>query len=344
MPTGIETQEAPKSAIAVAQSILDSRLDSIEQVLPRDQRGEAERYVRRAMLTFQGSERLQSCTPLSLAVCVVKAAESGLAIDGKLAHAVPYSVNAGSKANPRWETHAQYQPDYRGLIAIAKRSQRIVDITAGIVCENDAFDHGRNGPTSTLTHTYDAKKPRGPVVTAYAIIEFAAGRWCYELMPLVELEKVRASSKAKDGPAWKNWPDEMRKKAVIKRALKTYTDSPELVAAIVADDAAEFVRHPADEPDELQSGDTVPRDELDIVATKLLTDDEPAGTPPEAATATPPADDKAPTPDEKPAKAKAPKAKSKKPAKADKQQTLPEAPAEPDTRTDAEKFDDECPF
>jgi len=295
------------------------------------------------MLTFQGSDALQECTPLSLAVCVVKAAESGLAIDGKLAHAVAYNVNAGTKKQPRWEKRAQYQPDFKGLISIAKRSQRIVDVSAGIVCENDAFHHARTGPKSQLDHTYDAKKPRGPVVLAYAIVELDGGRWCYELMDFAELETVRRASKSKDGPAWTNYPNEMRKKAVIKRALKTYLDSPELVAAIVADDAAEFVRHPS-EPDPLQSGDTAPATDLDGVAAKMLTDDEPADTPPEADTATPPADAKAPADDEKPAKAKAPKAKSKKPAKADKQQTLPEAPAEPDTRTDAEKFDDECPF
>jgi len=214
---------------------LESRIERIEQVLPHGMRGQGARLVKRAMLTFGRSEKLQSCTVDSFITCVLSAAELGLAVDGRLGHAVPYR----NKKSGMYE--AQFQPDYKGLIAIARRNKHIADVFADVVCEGDEFDHGKRDGKCYLNHTYSVQSKRTTVVAAYAVIRFRDDNWRYELMTADELVKIKARSKSKDrdgnvyGP-WVTDEWEMFKKTVAKRALKTYCDDPVLEHAMHLDD------------------------------------------------------------------------------------------------------------
>lgn len=224
MATAENNQEVAKqdrhtSPIARVNAALSARLEAIEQVLPEYCRGSGERLIKRAMLEYARTEALQKCTLQSFVMAVIEAAEVGLAIDGKLAHAVPY----GDKCT--------CIVDYRGLIEVARRSGSIADIRPGIVCEHDTFAHGISGPVSHLEHTYRHDEDRGDLVAVYAIIEFPDGRWSYELMQRAEVEAIRSRARAKSGP-WQTDFAEMAKKTVIRRALKRYAADERLGAAI----------------------------------------------------------------------------------------------------------------
>lgn len=230
-------QHVARRPVEVVSDKLKSHVELIRQVLPTALKDEAERLVKRALVYFTRTDKLLECTPQSFIQCVIDAAELGLPLDGRLGYAVPYNVKV-QKDPDRWEKQAQFQPGYKGLVSVAKRSGQIVGAKADIICANDAFRHGRSGPASVLEHTYQIDKPRGDVTGAYAIIRYGASPddWEYEVMSFAELEKVRNSSKASGSGPWVDWPEEMRKKTVLKRALKTHCDDPSLLRAIDLDE------------------------------------------------------------------------------------------------------------
>jgi recombination protein RecT len=185
--------------------------------------------------------KLQEATLDSFVRCVLEAAELGQAVDGKLAHAVPFNNKVkDADGVERWRVECTFIADYKGLIAVARRSGIIRDIHADVVSDNDHFIAERQGGTDLLIHKRDLKRPRGNVYAAYAIVTRPDGTWRYELMDLEELHAVRARSKAftasKPSGPWVTDPKEMYCKTVIRRTLKLYTEDAALKRALDKDD------------------------------------------------------------------------------------------------------------
>lgn len=215
----------------------------IKDVLPDTLKDQAERFVKRAAIYFQKKDtepnsRTAGCTVVSKVRCVIEAAEMGLALDGKLCHAVPYGKEV------------QCQPDYKGLIVVAKRTGEIEDAYGDVVCEGDHFEHGRKAGLSILEHTYDIGAQRGKVIGAYVVIVLPGGRWRAEVMQLDDLERIRGCSKQANGPAWSKHTNEMYKKTVLRRGLKLYCSDPGTLRAIELDEqefgTTEITIDPAD--------------------------------------------------------------------------------------------------
>jgi phage RecT family recombinase len=208
--------KAPSSRYRLINDALERRIASVEEVLPDGMKGQAARLVKRAMMTFARRPELAECPPAEFIRCVIEAAEIGLAIDGKLCYVVRYK-NA-------W----QMQPDYKGLIAVAKRSGQIKDCYADVICEMDRFEHRREDGGSHIIHTYELGSERGEVIGAYAVVILPDGRWRYELMDRNDLDRIQALAPAQRGP-WSTHPNEMRKKTAIRRCLKLYCDDPAVI-------------------------------------------------------------------------------------------------------------------
>lgn len=130
---------------------------------------------------------------------------------------------------------------YKGLIKIATDSGSIVWARADIVYQDDAFTY--HGPAVIPEHIADPfKVARGEIVGAYCIAKTRDGDILTEVMPVAELKKIRSKSPAfvkKNSGPWAEWFEQMAKKAVIKRASKTwpYTDDRLAQAIEVANDA-----------------------------------------------------------------------------------------------------------
>lgn len=198
---------------------LTARTPKIEEVLPDFMKGQAERLIKRAMITFQRNPDLQQVPPAEFVRCVLEAAEMGFAIDGKMCYVVKY------------KNQYQCQLDYKGIVAVARRMKTIVDIYSDVVCENDTFRHGRRNGESILEHSYEFGHPRGEVIGAYAVVKLPGGEWRYEAMDREALDRIQRLSPSQNGP-WKGHPDEMRKKTVIRRCLKMYGDDPGLIRVL----------------------------------------------------------------------------------------------------------------
>jgi len=213
------TQET-KDTYAIAKRVkreLDLKESAISTVLPEAFRGDVQRFIARAAFYFsreeQKNEQLADCTLDSKMDCVLKAAELGLCLDGRLAYAVPF------------KRECQLVVGYKGLCTVARRSGAVKDIFAELACANDeecSLSIHEDG--EKLTHKVDFRKPRGDVQGAYGTLVFPDGRRRFVPMTLEELESIRQRSKMKDRGAWVTDTNEMYKKTVIRRAIKLYCD------------------------------------------------------------------------------------------------------------------------
>lgn len=133
---------------------------------------------------------------------------------------------------------------YKGLIKIATDTGSITWARADLVFEADEFTYF--GPAAAPAHkTNPFAKDRGAIVGCYCIAKTIQGDVLTEVMDMAEIEKIRSKSSAysrtKNGQAspsgpWVEWLNQMIKKAVIKRASKTwpYTENRDRIEQAIA--------------------------------------------------------------------------------------------------------------
>ena len=190
-----------------------TRAPTIEECLPDFMKGQSGRLIQRAMLTMQRNRDLQGIDPQQFARLVVEAAELGFAIDGKNVYVVNFKGTY------------QLMPSYKAMVAFCKRCRTLVDVQCDVVCKNDLFEHRRDNGSNILQHTFQLGAERGEVIGAYCRVWLPGGLWNYALMDRDELDSIQRRAASQNGP-WKTDANEMRKKTVIRRALKLYQDDP----------------------------------------------------------------------------------------------------------------------
>lgn len=199
----------------------------LAEVLPKHVK--VEHLLKAAGIAAIQNPALYACSEASIWQSMMNAAALGLEPGGprQVAALVPY------------KGICQFQPMYRGLIELALRDGRIQAIEAHVVHKNDKFKC-RFGSDPVLEHEPCWEGDPGDTIAAYAIARFKDGSgYVPEVMTRAELDKVQKSSKANrsDSP-WAQWPDEMRRKTVIKRLCKLIPCSPQLAQAIQMDNDA----------------------------------------------------------------------------------------------------------
>lgn len=188
-----------------------------------------DRFCRVALTACLKTPQLLKCSRESLLSCMIQCSQFGLEPDGRHAHLIPY------------KDACTLIIDYKGLIALAKRSGEIRDIGAMIVKEKDEFDWV-NG---VVTHRIDWRNPRGESQCVYSYVEGTDGVRSYEVMTMDEVKAVRGRSKSANSGPWVTDFDEMAKKTVIRRHSKRLTLSPEFMDAVTADDDDYRAERPA---------------------------------------------------------------------------------------------------
>jgi len=132
---------------------------------------------------------------------------------------------------------AQFQPSYKGVIAVAKRTGQILDISGDVICQNDRWHFIRKGGEDDFEHERPPLgTPRGETIGAYMKLVLPNNLWRVEVMDIDELDRIMKRSKAfkKGNSPWHTDRAEMQKKTVVHRALKTYCDDPGLIVALEA--------------------------------------------------------------------------------------------------------------
>lgn len=190
--------------------------EKLAALLPRHVSPDA--MVRVVLAEFTRSPKLAECTPASLAISLLTAAQFGLVPSGPLGNA--YLI-------PRWNrkanaTECSLQIGYKGLLQLMRNTGDIARADARVVYEGETFAITA-GSNPTIVH-----EPRGDVshaadkiVAAYAIIVTKDGGTYFDYVWPDEIEDRRkrgASGQDKSTP-WDTDYAAMARKSAIRKLL-----------------------------------------------------------------------------------------------------------------------------
>lgn len=175
-----------------------------------------EKFSRSAMTALLNNPDIADCNERSVFNALMKCAQDGLMPDGREASIIKYGSTA------------QYLPMVYGLIKRMRNSGEVKAVNAYIVYKNDEFDYRIENGIQHFTHKPYLGEERGEIVLAYCVVILDDGTPHIEVMMKSEIEKARNAGKAANGPAWKNWYEEMAKKTAIHRAAKRVPTSADI--------------------------------------------------------------------------------------------------------------------
>lgn len=188
----------------------------------------ADELVRLANMAASRQPELAKCSQASILRALMDAAALGIKPGGLMGRG--YLVPRKNKTNG--ELEATFDPGWRGLIDVARRSGQVKRIEAHVVFEADHFKMMR-APFTSIEHVPSEDADPGAVRAAYAIAEFVDGSTQIEVLWRRDIDKIRKSSASANGP-WATWYDEMARKSAVRRLCKYLPFDPILERALEA--------------------------------------------------------------------------------------------------------------
>lgn len=193
-----------------------------------------------ALEAIRNNDKLQKCTPDSVARCIIDVGVLGLTLSPamKLAYLIPYKDNC------------TVSPSYMGLEQIAYKTGFVEMIQTVLVHKNDhEFNVWTDENGRHISHK-EAVSNRGPVTHAYCIAWFSSGKKHIEVMDREDIMACRDAAARKNfGKVPFTWTGgfryEMYKKVVMRRGWKHWprVDNPriaEMMSAVERADPMEF--------------------------------------------------------------------------------------------------------
>lgn len=161
-----------------------------------------------AIQALQKNDALAKCSTYTVQNAVVNVAAIGLTLNPALGYA--YLVPEKGECN--------LKVSFKGLLKIATDSGSIKWVKAEIVKNNDKFTY--RGACALPEHEMNPFGDRGQTIGVYCVAKTFDGDFLVDVMSAEEIVKIRKA--AKQDYVWSAWPDEMAKKAIIKRASKQW--------------------------------------------------------------------------------------------------------------------------
>lgn len=165
-------------------------------------------------------------TPISIGESLANAAIQGLEVDKNQVYFIVY------------DHKMQMFRSYFGDVAVAKRSGLVREISARVIYQGDEYEIETNdeGKEYVTGHKSSLANRDNPIEGAYAWAVLPDGRREYCIMTWKEIQKNWSKSKAPD--TQRLFPQEMSKRTVIRRLVKTIfntapTDMDDEAKAIV---------------------------------------------------------------------------------------------------------------
>jgi len=193
--------------------------DSLPKALGKEADEVAKRFAKNIYTHICQNPSLQDCTVPSIIRAACLSASLNLDIDPRgLAYLVPYYNN---KVTPKTK-EAQFQIGYLGLIELAYRSGKVLDISAHCIYESEinTVKITRIDGRYKVEHPFSYIPPTGKMTAVYATAEVEGFGARTMVLRIDEVEKARASSKAPNSPAWANAYEAMAKKTAIRQLAK----------------------------------------------------------------------------------------------------------------------------
>jgi len=175
-----------------------------------------EDLIRMALMAISRNPDIAKCTQASIVRSLIDAAELGIQPGGTMGrgYLVP---RKNTKVQPA-VTECCFDPGWRGLIDVARRSGLIARIEAHVVYQRDLF-RVTYGVESKIVHEPVLEGDAGPIVAAYAVAFFKDGTYQAEVLRKADIDKIKGSSASQNGP-WSKWYDEMARKSAVRRLCK----------------------------------------------------------------------------------------------------------------------------
>ena len=218
---------------------LKAKKDALNSALPVGTVN-VDRFMQSAALAITNPKmpNLRVCSKESIFRALKEAASYGLELNGTLGQA--YLIPYNEKVNGKYEMTCHFQMGYKGLIALARRSNTIKTIAAEPVHENDIFEV-QLGMGRSLSHKIDIMKERGEVIGYYCLVELCNGGSQFKVMSKKDVENHRNKfSKAYDekdsNNIWNKNFDAMALKTVVIQALKLCPISIEAMDAVMREE------------------------------------------------------------------------------------------------------------
>lgn len=175
-----------------------------------------------ALQSIRSSEVLQRCPSESIMNAIVNLATIGISLNPALALA--YLVPRGGKC--------VLDISYRGMVRIATDSGSVLDVDATVVHSRDEFYY-EMGLDPKLVHRPHLGSDAGEMTHVYAVAVLHNGVKKFIVLNRKEIEKIKATSKAKAGP-WVDWEAEMWRKTAVKKLYKLLPQTDRMSEAIAA--------------------------------------------------------------------------------------------------------------
>lgn len=218
-----------------------------------------ERFQRIALTAVLNNEDIANCTPKSVFNALMRCAQDGLLPDNREASLVKYGQVA------------QYMPMVYGLIKRMRNSGDVTNVNAYCVYANDIFEYEIVNGVESIRHKPTITGNRGEFLLAYAVVGIKDANPHIEVMVKEDIERARNAGKVANGPAWKNWYEEMAKKTVIHRAAKRVPTSSENME-FLQNDMKMTLNGGFDEPEEGATGPSLVdsiNDAIEVVPTTV---------------------------------------------------------------------------
>lgn len=219
-----KTNQGPGKAVARRNPInelavfLEGRKQEISKVLPEGL--PVDRVIKTAvMAAMENPDIGLRCTPLSIYRSVIQASLMGLTVGSGFNEG--YFIRYGDACT--------FRASYLGWSKVATRSEGVDLIRASVVYSNDQLDISEQPPAVFHKPMWKGGT-RGDVVgaiaCAYTLTQTADGKthhalYDFTFVPPEDLAAAKAQAdKGRESPAWRSWPNEMRKKVAIRRLCK----------------------------------------------------------------------------------------------------------------------------
>ena len=191
----------------------------------------------------KGGPKMWECDPSSFFDAISEAASKGLSLDPALGecYLIPRK-RSWKDPNGNWQKtpEVNFQPGYRGILKLARRSDELTKIKAVVVYEGDEFEHFE-GTDDRLYHRPSRDEDPGGVVAAYAIAKVrGSDEVTFRVMYRRDLDATAAKSgdprNDKFSDVWNEHYAEMAMKTVLKRLCKWLPVADDLKSTIIRDD------------------------------------------------------------------------------------------------------------
>lgn len=202
-----------------------------------------EDIMRCVLVAASRKPRLLDCTRDSVLRCMMDAALIGVRPGGTMGRG--WLIPRYNKRIRGFE--CTFDPGYRGLSDVARRSGAVRRIEARVVHALDIFRVLEGSDPSIDHEPYDGGDWPGEVRASYAIAVYSDGGRHFEVVWKRDLDKIMEMSENVDekgklvGP-WVDWYDEMAKKSAVRRLCKHLPATEELDYALELATRAERVK------------------------------------------------------------------------------------------------------